>query len=392
MKIDLLFPPHQNDDFLEYFTQSLGEALLRLGVECRLLKPEKNNPSAFVDDLLRHAPDCTLSFNGLLPDEKDNFLADLVKIPHVACLTDFPTSFNRLAKSKYTIITSPDRFGSIYLQGINARRVLYMPHAISKSTHAEMTAKKEYEIVLISSASDPEKIRKKWKKTYPKPLVDAMIESAERTLAEPKLPYQEALSDAINEKMFETPIDLNPIDFLWLLHEQEVYIESLNIVNALNELKDFTIDVFGRPHETSELPFLIKNKNVSFHPPITFQQSFDIQAKAKVVLDSSPLLKEGGGIGVFAALALNSLPLTNKTAFIAENFKEGENLLTYDSNSWEATRNSLQKVLQDPHLCERMVEKGREKVMREHTWDVRAASLVKELEPLLKGFHENMRD
>ena len=47
---------------------------------------------------------------------------------------------------------------------------------------------------------------------------------------------------------------------------------------------------------------------------------------------------------MFIALALNSIPLTNNTAYIQENFKDEEELLTYAPPSWDAVRNKVEKV------------------------------------------------
>ncbi len=51
------------------------------------------NPRPFLDTLFADRPECTLSFNGLLPDAEGRFFCEMIQIPHVACLVDAPTQF-----------------------------------------------------------------------------------------------------------------------------------------------------------------------------------------------------------------------------------------------------------------------------------------------------------
>ena len=86
-------PPLNSYSLLQYFTIKMHEALLRLGVQSRLLEAKNKNPAPFLKVLFEDSPDCTLSFNGLLPDEQGRFFSDMIKIPHVAFIVDSPLKF-----------------------------------------------------------------------------------------------------------------------------------------------------------------------------------------------------------------------------------------------------------------------------------------------------------
>ncbi len=75
---------------VDHFTEELANALNRQGVISKIIEAKRDDPRAFLRAILEDPPDCTLSFNGLLPDHEGHFLADFIKIPHVACLTDSP--------------------------------------------------------------------------------------------------------------------------------------------------------------------------------------------------------------------------------------------------------------------------------------------------------------
>src|SRR6516162_3155093 len=103
-KIDVFMPPLSQYSVLHHFTKKLHEALVQQGIVSRLLEAKHNDPGPFLDALLKDPPDCTLSFNGLLPDNQGRFFSDMIRIPHVACLVDSPTNFLTLVRSPYSVI------------------------------------------------------------------------------------------------------------------------------------------------------------------------------------------------------------------------------------------------------------------------------------------------
>ncbi len=74
-RIDVFMPPRSQYGVLHHFTRKLSEALGRAGVEASLLEAQYDNPKPFLDKIFSDRPDCTLSFNGLLPDREGRFFA-----------------------------------------------------------------------------------------------------------------------------------------------------------------------------------------------------------------------------------------------------------------------------------------------------------------------------
>src|SRR5262249_12814392 len=140
----------------------------------------------------------TLSLNGLLPDEEGRFFCDLIHIPHVACLVDSPNQFLALVRSPYTIITCPDRFACEFFQGLNCQNVIFMPHGIEP----EITPgheKRIYDVVMLSSGIDYEKIQKFWADHFSKPLYEALNEAVEITFSDQETPYVQAFVQALDQ-------------------------------------------------------------------------------------------------------------------------------------------------------------------------------------------------
>ena len=81
---------------------------------------------------------------------------------------------------------------------------------------------------------------------------------------------------------------------------------------------------------------------------------------------------------------MRALVLTNENIYMSEHFNDGESILYYRYNHREKAADKVKAVLADEHKREEIVHKGREVVMRGHTWDHRAAHLLKELDPVIK--------
>lgn len=163
-RIDVFMPPATRYGMLAHLTKSLFDALQRQGIRCRLLVAQHNNPEPFLDSLFSDPPECTLSFNGLLPDAKGNFFCNMIKIPHVAYLLTSPYEYLPLTKSPLNIIVSSDLFACHFFLGLNFEQTIFLPPAVEKSIAKGHALKKIYDVVMLATYIDYEGIRAIWKK------------------------------------------------------------------------------------------------------------------------------------------------------------------------------------------------------------------------------------
>jgi spore maturation protein CgeB len=249
-RIDIFMPPLSNYGVLHHFTEKMHEAIVRAGVKSRLLEAKRDDPAPFLQALFDDNPDCTLSFNGLLPDNQDRFFCDMVNIPHVACLVDSPNFFMPLIKSPLTIITCVDRSSVDFFKGTGFQNVLFMPHAIDRSLGPDPSSKREYDVVMLASCIDYEGNRSAWKNKYPAGLSKAMEEAAENALKDISKPYYQTFVEALDKQVqLQSGIDPQNIDMLEILYEIEMYIRGKDRVELLRSIKDAKVDVFGSPDE-----------------------------------------------------------------------------------------------------------------------------------------------
>jgi len=385
--IDLFMPPISEFGVIKHFTRQLHAAFQRAGIESRLLVAEKNNPKPFLDQLKKTPPDCTLSFNGLLPDDKGHFLCDMLNIPHVCCLVDSPIYYVPLTQSSLNIITCPDRFFCTFFQNLEFNNVFFLPQAVEKDVAPTINEiSQQYDVTFLGTCFDYEAQKEEWKKRYPDYLSGAIELAAEIAMANLDMPITDALVKAMNERVWFPGINVEVFNFIQVLDDLEYYMRGIDRIKLIQSIKDAQIHIFcSAESKKTWLKLLGKSqKNITFHSSVPFEDALEVMKNSKILLNSTPTLKNGAHERVFSGLACGALVLTNESVYLREaGFKEGENILYYKCGAYEDINAKVNLYLANQALRENAVILGRDKVLREHTWDNRADQLLKELEPLL---------
>lgn len=383
-RIDVFMPPLSNYGVLQHFTKKMHEALQHNGIKSRLLEAKKNDPGPFLKTLFEDPPECTLSFNGLLPDDKGNFFSDMIKIPHVACLVDSPNNFTPLTLSSNTIITCADRSSLDFFKGLGFEKTLFMPQGVEKSLSPDPRTKRDYDVVMLASCIDYEGIRATWKKKFSPILCQAMDDAAEMALADHTIPYYQAFVQALDKQLSaKGSIDPQKIDFIAVLDELEMYIRGKDRVELIKSIEEAKVDIFGSADGVGWEKYLGKKRNITLHDPVPFEQALEIMKHTKIILNSCPWLNYGVHERLLAGLSCGALVITNENNFLLENFKDGDSIVFYQPLRWDKANHRINEYLADNAKRERVVAKGREIVMKGHTWDMRAAKLIKDLPALL---------
>lgn len=381
-RIDLFMPYYSQYDVLHHFTIKLYEALIRTGVDCRLLKGEKYNPRPFLNQLFDNPPDCTLSFNGLLPDEEDRFFCDLIKMPHVCCLFDSPTLFFPLIKSPYNIITCVDQNATDFFRSLGHKNTLFMPHAVEKNLAYNPDEKRPYDVMLLGSSLDYQAIGESWKKKYPKVLSGALFKAAEKALAE-EVFYVNAVVEAVNEAT-QSQMKIENLDMISLLDEFEMYVRGKDRVHLLKSLRDVHIAIVGQSKEQWERD-LGKGSNFSFLGQVPFDQALQLMGQTKILLNSCAWILAGGHERIYTGMAAGAVVVTQENSYLKETFQDEENILFYRPQTLSSLSQKITSLLSNEPKRTAMMHKGRETVLHHDTWDHRASTLVKQLGPIIEN-------
>lgn len=385
-KIYLLPSIRSQYGVLNHFVEELSLAFMRLGVDSRVLTIDRQNFNGFIEEIRRDPPDCTLSFNGLLPDENGIFLADILKIPHVAFVVDSPNNFISLLKSPWNIIASVDSHFCEVFREMGFSDVLYMPHAASSALRPLETPEPLYDILMLNSFLDHEIEREKWIKCYPAALVDVLDEAAALTIENRELPYLQAFLETMNRhRQSGKEIDPAAIDIPELLQSLEAYIGAKSRTMLLQSIDGVPVHLFGSTAgDTTWKKYLPHDTQVVTHPPLPFLEAIEHMKRAKIVINCTPEIKYGGHERIFNAMVNGAAVLALETPFMHENFHDEEDVLLFNLNEKDEMNRKIQRYLADDALREQLAKKGRQNVMKHHTWDQRAASFLKELPSIIE--------
>lgn len=391
--IDIFMPPISEFGVIKHFTKQFHEALLRTGIKSRLLVAEKNNPKAFFDQITQSPPDCTLSFNGLLPDDKGHFLCEMLQIPHVAYLVDSPIYYVPLTQSPLNIITCPDRFFVSFYQNLEFQNAFFMPQAVEKDVAPEVNLEdRQFDVTFLGSCFDVDQQKAEWKKRYPDYLAYAIELAAEIAMSNVDITITDALVQAMNERVWFPGAQVEQFNFLQVLDDLEYYMRAIDRNKLLQSITDAPIHIFSPKENTKNWQKVLGNRsNVTYHGAVPFEDALEVMKNSKIVLNSTPTLKNGGHERIFSGLACGALVLTNQSIYLQEEgFKDKENILFYNSGKFDDVNDKVNTYLANKALRENAVILGRNKVLKNHTWDNRATQLLKQLDPLLSQVKQSI--
>ena len=379
-RIDLFLPPFSHYSVLHHFTYKFYEALTRLGVRCRILKASFDDPKPFLQQIFSDPPDCTLSFNGLLPDEHGHFFCDMIQIPHVACLTEPPSQFIELAKSKNTIITCMDSSGVDFFREMGFSKVFFMPHGVEKNLYQDPRSPREINVLMLSTCIDPDAIWEDWQKHYPAALCKVLEDAAEQTLSEQTISPISAFITALNHRLKSEPdLDPNTIPYVEAITSLDDYIRGKDRIKLLKSIKDFPVDIYGDgPWEK-----FTKGTKAKVHTSLPYEEALSLLGKSKVILSSNPATTHGTHTRVLAGTLLGAVPVTTENPFMQQDYKNLESVIYYRYNTLDKVNEEIARVINDDQKRISMAENGMKITLAHHTWDHRASQLLKNLSSLL---------
>jgi len=381
-KVDVFAPPENSYKVLHYITEMISEALVEQGVKTRLFDSRiASDPMKFTGMVLSDRPDCTLSINGLLPDDKGNFLCDLLGIPHVAILHKTPQNFFSMVKSPLTIMCPADQFFVRFLKLFGDTHVLFLPNAADGKIALPAPSERPYDVVMLGTYLDPETIRQLWSEKYSTDLCQVLEESADLTLSRPQISFIEALCECMKVPVAQGRIAPKSINYEEVFNDLESYIRATDKVNILNAIKGVDIHVFG---EGDWNRFAAStDSRIITHDPIPFIQAVEVMKQSKIVLNSSPQLKYGGHERFYTAYMCGALPISAQTPFLEQDYISNEEGLYYQPHRWGDLNEIIHKALSDTEQRENLIEHGRAITQNKNTWSARVEHLLNELPPIL---------
>lgn len=367
-----------------HFSQKLAEALERKGVEVTLIdfttldqQQEEFRRASRPDET-----EFTCSFNSMLPSDEGKLISDYTGVPHISFFVDPAMNYRNVFKSENSIITCVDHFDCEYVRSQNFDRVFFWAHAVERELAPHPKQEKFYEVVFLGSCYDHENLRDFWRQRMSKAEIQAIETAIEIVLSDNQTPLYAGVKASLMHHGLNLPegdeFEKRISHYAYFVDN---YMRGKDRTELIRSIKNAHVHVFGDVCWRNEKPILgwehsLRGMdNVTVHPAVTFQQCLEILKQSKICLNSMPFFKNGTHERIFTGLACGALPITSDNLWIRKNFEHEEDILIYKPKQWHEVNSWVDEYLSNPPKRSKMVERGRQKVMKEHTWDVRVDQL-----------------
>lgn len=377
-------------DVLHYFREGLTKALEALSVEVNLFDIKSEDLTKILNSIYRAPPDLSIGFNAPRVVGNGMFIPDYLEIPHVLWLVDSAHHFSEMAKSKYSIIVSPDQTSCDLFKSWGAPHPIFLPHAFDKSSFCSADTKRAYPIVILGSLINYLQYEEKWRAILPKAIFNDLMEAAEKVRTVGDLTFQKAFSEVADahpdffrkmpqEKIYE------------MINSFDIYIRGVDRVKLVQAMQGLPVHLFGNAlFESSWKDYIdLQKGDYTVHEAVDFPKAVQIMQNAQLVLNSSPMFKYGAHERIFYALGAGAALMTSQTPWITAHFEEGEELMTYHAAKMDKAYADVKTLLESPQKRIALAKAGQAKVLSKHTWDVRAQELITAIKPLVQKIVED---
>lgn len=109
---------------------------------------------------------------------------------------------------------------------------------------------------------------------------------------------------------------------------------------------------------------------------IPFADSLDIMAEAKINLNVMPWYKDGTHDRVFNTLLRHSIPLTDPSVYLKEQFIDRNSIFYYELDKLNMIPDIIEDILSDPLKAKLVILKGISIVNEKYTWPQLVTSIL----------------
>ena len=377
-----------------YFTDRLCEEFLRRGHTVFILNlqnPPEDDPHSyrFFAEFLKAKVDMAVSFDGFgIKDELFIELWNELDVAAVNILMDHPLRFHPTMEHhplRYFQFCCDKNHVSYVKKYFSdtVEHVAFMPHAgtLSEEEYVKPYEKRPYDILFSGTYYRPEDQRDRMTEYFPEgsTLYDFYMVMADFMLAHSSVTTEQAAFTAIEQTGLQIQDDQlktifrcsEPLDWMVRMYQRE------RVVRTLAEA-GFDLWLLGRGWENHPSAHLSNVHRLDDRIP--FAQTLPYMADAKLNLNVMPWFKAGTHDRIFNILLQHSLPLTDSSSWIDENFQAGEDIALYSLDELEKLPDIAGELLTDTAKAEAMIERGCEKVKKNFTWVNCADQIIETVE------------
>lgn len=161
----------------------------------------------------------------------------------------------------------------------------------------------------------------------------------------------------------------------WVITELANYYRNKVIKTILDA--GINVHVFGNTWDESPLrghPALIR------HEAVYGKDALKVYARTKLSLNVMRWHKDGFTERIANAMLQKALVITDKTAYLENNFTDGEDILLFDLNHLQGIPAQIKELLTCERKRKRIADNGFKKALQQHTWKNRAVKILEMIE------------
>jgi spore maturation protein CgeB len=356
---------------LHKFREALCAGLQREGVHISTIDLNLSDLQSFLKTIYSSPPDYTFAFNGIRKLSNGQSLAEQIDVPHISWQVDAAHFGREYTEMPLQLIITPDQTSADIFKKWGSQ-AFFLPHG---GELFPIVQEKKYPISFPCSIEDPEIAEANFS--------PELIEAADRVLKTPSLCYQDALKGII---------DLDDPEKDELVQEFDLYLRAKERVTLIRGLRGLPLHLFGNVRGESSRSFqeIIGGdcSSFTFHSGLDVDQMIEAMQRSSILLNSSPMFKTGAHERIFYGQGAGALVLTNDTPWIQQNYKPDQDILTYQVAHLPSTVEAIKHLLNHPKELSAMASQGRERMAKEHTWELRAKQLLSIVQTELPKFYE----
>jgi hypothetical protein len=366
-----------------YFTDMLAQELGKRGHECFVLdlshmqQAGEHSLQAF-NGFASGGVDLAVAFDGLgIKDELFIQLWDSMQTRCVNILMDHPLRFHPTMQKhpKKYIQYCCDRNHVEYVRryfGDKVGEVAFLPHAGTydgTGVRLDGYGACPYDVLFSGTYYEPsgylDQIDRQFEandtlKCLYHGLAEYMLANSGVTTEQAVLEVVEAMGLEPSQGQLLTMMACaEPIDWMARMHYRK------QVVHAIAQA-GIDIWLLGRGwenHPDVQLP----NYHI-INDRVPFAETLPIMGQARINLNVMPWFKDGTHDRIFNILLQGSLPLTDGSIWLRENFTDGRDIAYYDLGDIDAVPGIIRHYLDNPDMAQEIIANGFGKVKDNFTW------------------------
>ena len=186
--------------------------------------------------------------------------------------------------------------------------------------------------------------------------------------------------DVILSVMQEMELSVTEEELHLLMMDYAGYVETtvrrrhkLHIMRRLAEC-GLHVEIYGSHWEDETRD---ATGTVRVHRSISPEECIRLLGKTKIALNIQPWFKDGSHPRVFDAMLSGAICVTDKSRYLEDRFRDGEELVFYDLSDLDALPGKLQHLLQQESEAKQIAQRGRKAAQAQDTWKNRLEDLLR---------------